>query len=51
MKLAGMIAEQPIALQLRFLQTMKEISNEQNTTTFLPIPLDIFTPFLKKPGA
>ena len=48
---AAMIAEQPIALQLRFLQTMKEISNEQNTTTFLPIPLDIFTPFLKKPGA
>ncbi len=45
---AAMIAEQPIALQLRFLQTMKEISNEQNTTTFLPIPLDIFTPFLKK---
>ena len=48
---AAMIAEQPIALQLRFLQTMKEISNEQNTTTFLPIPLDIFTPFLKKPQA
>lgn len=45
---AAMMAEQPIALQLRFLQTMREISNEQNTTTFLPIPLDIFAPFLKK---
>lgn len=45
---AAMIAEQPIALQLRFLQTMKEISNEQNTTTFLPIPMDLFSPFLKK---
>src|SRR5436309_6495402 len=45
---AGMIAEQPIALQLRFLQTMREISSEHNTTTFLPIPLDIFTPFLKR---
>jgi regulator of protease activity HflC (stomatin/prohibitin superfamily) len=48
---AAMIAEQPIALQLRFLQTMKEISNEQNTTTFLPIPIELFAPFLKKPGA
>ncbi len=45
---AAMIAEQPIALQLRFLQTMKEISNEQNTTTFLPIPIELFAPFLKK---
>ncbi|MBV9392694.1 MAG: slipin family protein [Verrucomicrobia bacterium] len=44
---AAMIAEEPIALQLRFLQTMREISNEHNTTTFLPLPLDIFSPFLK----
>lgn len=48
---AAMIAEQPIALQLRFLQTMKEISNEQNTTTFLPIPMELFAPFMKKMGA
>src|SRR5436189_1620172 len=45
---AAMISAQPIALQLRFLQTMREISSEHNTTTFLPIPLDIFAPFLKK---
>jgi len=45
---AGMISEQPIALQLRFLQTMKEISSEHNTTTFLPVPIDLFEPFLKK---
>jgi len=45
-KAAGMISEQPIALQLRFLQTMREISNEQNTTTFLPIPIDLFSPFI-----
>src|SRR5690242_4948576 len=44
---AAMISAQPIALQLRFLQTMREISSEHNTTTFLPIPLDIFGPFLK----
>jgi regulator of protease activity HflC (stomatin/prohibitin superfamily) len=47
-KAAGMISEEPIALQLRFLQTMREISSEQNTTTFLPIPMDLFTPFLKR---
>ena len=37
----------PIALQLRYLQTMREISNEHSTTTFLPVPIDLFTPFLK----
>jgi len=45
---AEMISAQPVALQLRFLQTMREISSEHNTTTFLPVPIDIFTPFLKK---
>jgi regulator of protease activity HflC (stomatin/prohibitin superfamily) len=45
---AAMISEQPVALQLRFLQTMKEISNEHNTTTFLPVPIDVFTPFIKR---
>jgi len=45
---ATMIAAQPIALQLRFLQTMKEISSEHNTTTFLPVPIDLFTPFLNR---
>jgi hypothetical protein len=27
---------------------MREISSEHNTTTFLPLPMDLFTPFLKK---
>ena len=45
---AAMMSQQPIALQLRFLQTMREISSEHNTTTFLPIPIDLFSPFLKK---
>ncbi len=45
---ATMIAGQPIALQLRYLQTMKEISSEHNTTTFLPVPMDLFAPFIKK---
>ena len=46
---AAMISQEPIALQLRFLQTMREISSEHNTTTFLPVPIDLFTPFLKGP--
>lgn len=47
---ADMISTQPIALQLRFLQTMREISSEHNTTTFLPVPIDLFAPFLKRAG-
>ena len=47
---AAMIAQEPIALQLRYLQTMREIASEHNTTTFLPIPIDLFTPFLKGAG-
>jgi regulator of protease activity HflC (stomatin/prohibitin superfamily) len=43
-----LMADEPIALQLRFLQTMREISSEKSTTTFLPIPMDLFSPFLKK---
>jgi regulator of protease activity HflC (stomatin/prohibitin superfamily) len=46
----AMISKEPIALQLRFLQTMREISSEHNTTTFLPVPIDLFSPFLKKGG-
>lgn len=45
---AAMMSQQPIALQLRFLQTMREISSEHNTTTFLPVPIDLFSAFIKK---
>jgi regulator of protease activity HflC (stomatin/prohibitin superfamily) len=47
---ASMISKEPIALQLRFLQTMREISSEHNTTTFLPVPIDLFSPFTKALG-
>jgi regulator of protease activity HflC (stomatin/prohibitin superfamily) len=47
---AAMISKEPIALQLRFLQTMREISSEHNTTTFLPVPIDLFAPFIKRLG-
>ena len=42
---AEMMSKQPIALQLRFLQTMREISGDHNTTTFLPVPIDLFGGF------
>ena len=45
---AAMIAEEPIALQLRYLQTMREMASEHNTNTFLPLPIDLFSVFLKK---
>src|SRR2546423_6683266 len=45
---AAMIAKEPIALQLRYLQTMREMASEHNTTTFLPLPIDLFSAFLQK---
>ena len=46
---AEMISKQPIALQLRYLQTINEISGDRNTTTIFPLPIDFLTPFFKKP--
>jgi regulator of protease activity HflC (stomatin/prohibitin superfamily) len=47
---AEIIREHPMALQLRYLQTMREISAEQNTTTIFPFPMDLFKPFLDAMG-
>ncbi|MEJ2232410.1 MAG: SPFH domain-containing protein [Syntrophobacterales bacterium] len=44
---AAIISEHPIALQLRYLQTLREVSAENNSTTLFPIPIDLFKPFLK----
>ena len=38
----------PVTLQLRYLQTIREISGERNTTTFFPIPVDLVKPFVDK---
>ena len=46
---ASIIHEHPEALQLRYLQTVREISSESNSTTLFPIPIDLITPFIKKP--
>jgi len=44
---AQVMSAQPIALQLRFLQTLVQIGTENNTTTIFPIPIDLLKPFLK----
>ncbi len=43
---AAVLAQNPIAVQLRFLQTMREVASERNTTTFFPIPIELFGPLL-----
>jgi regulator of protease activity HflC (stomatin/prohibitin superfamily) len=44
---ADIIFDKPIALQLRYLQTLTEVAAEKNSTTIFPIPIDLFKPFLK----
>ena len=43
---AEIMNKSPVTLQLRYLQTLKEIAAENNSTTVFPIPLDLFEPFL-----
>ncbi|MBN2125995.1 MAG: slipin family protein [Deltaproteobacteria bacterium] len=45
---AGIIQRHPEALQLRYLQTLREISSEGNSTTLFPIPIDLFRVFYRK---
>jgi regulator of protease activity HflC (stomatin/prohibitin superfamily) len=44
---AEIISKHPVALQLRFLQTLTEVASEKNSTTIFPVPIDLLTPFLK----
>ena len=44
---AALMATQPISLQLRYLQTLAQVAAENNSTTLFPIPIDLFTPFMK----
>jgi regulator of protease activity HflC (stomatin/prohibitin superfamily) len=45
---ATLMEAHPIALQLRYLQTLREVATENNSTTLFPIPLDIISHFMKK---
>ena len=47
---AELLSRHPIAVQLRYLQTMREVASERNTTTFFPLPLDLFGPLLRAFG-
>lgn len=49
-KAAQIIGQTPTGIQLRFLQTLTEVATEKNSTTIFPVPIDLFTPFLKKVG-
>jgi len=44
---ARIISENPIALQLRYLQTLREVAAENNSTTIFPVPIDLLTPFMQ----
>jgi len=44
---AAVIAREPLAMQLRYLQTLAEIATENNSTTIFPVPIDLFAPLIK----
>ena len=43
---SAIMAKEPIALQLRYLQTLAEIASEHNSTTIFPVPIDIIRPLI-----
>ena len=45
---ADVIGNHPMAMQLRFLQTLTEVASENNSTTIFPVPIDLFRPFFEK---
>ncbi len=47
---AVMMEESPITIQLRYLQTLKEIASENNSTTLFPIPIDLIKVFIESKG-
>jgi len=47
---AEVLTQHPVAVQLRYLQTMREIASERSTTTFFPLPMDLFAPLLQAFG-
>ena len=45
---AAVIGTTPVGIQLRFLSTLAEVATEKNSTIIFPVPIDLFTPFIKK---
>jgi len=44
---AETIADYPMAMQFRFLETLVEVAAENNSTTLFPVPIDLFAPFIE----
>lgn len=44
---AAIIEKHSVAIQLRYLQTLKEVAAENNSTTLFPVPIDLFKPFIE----
>jgi len=44
---AEILGSHSISLQLRFLQTLREVAAENNSTTIFPVPIDLFAPFIE----
>jgi len=44
---SAIISQYPIALQLRYLQTLTEVASENNSTIIFPTPIDLFKPFME----
>jgi regulator of protease activity HflC (stomatin/prohibitin superfamily) len=45
---AAVIAKQPAAMHLRFLQSLVQVASEKNETIVLPIPIDLLTQFINR---
>src|SRR5215217_2061252 len=45
---AAVLSQEPSALTLRYLQTLREIAVENNSTTIFPVPIDLIKPFLNR---
>ena len=47
---ADVMSESPVAIQLRYLQTLNTISAEKNSTIIFPLPIDLMQAFMKRGG-
>ncbi|MDD5622671.1 MAG: slipin family protein [Actinomycetota bacterium] len=47
---AKVLSQYPVSVQLRFLQTLKEIASEQNSTIIFPVPIDLIEAFISRIG-
>jgi regulator of protease activity HflC (stomatin/prohibitin superfamily) len=48
---AGLMSQEPMAMQLRFLGTLAEVATENNSTIVFPVPIDLFRPFFQAQAA